>query len=181
MGHGRTARSRGECLTAARLEALLIMVPPQRHFHSRSPADTLRLGAELGRRLPAGSFVGLRGDLGSGKTTFCHGLAIGLGVHDPAAVHSPSFTLVNLYEGPVPLAHLDLYRLSGGDELETIGWRDLFDDLTVIVVEWVEKMLDAVPPSWLEVTLSFGEGDERHIRYALHGSASPAWLPPAEQ
>ena len=144
------------------------MASPQHTYASESEAETIRLGEMLGRGLPPASFVGLRGELGSGKTTFCRGLAQGLGVNDPSQVHSPTFTLINVYDGSVPMAHLDLYRLHNSRELEDIGYRDLFDEHTVIVVEWVEKILDVLPETWLEVSFSFTDSEARQIICTAH-------------
>ncbi len=90
---------------------------------SRGPAETQALGAKLGARLGAGSLLAFTGGLGAGKTAFIRGLAEGLGITEP--VTSPTFTIVNEYEGGrLPLFHFDLYRLGSSDELFDIGWED---------------------------------------------------------
>ena len=92
-------------------------------YISNSPTETEALGEALAARLTAGTVVAFTGDLGAGKTAFTRGLARGLGV--PDRVTSPTFTIVNEYEGGrLPLFHFDMYRLGSSDELFDIGWED---------------------------------------------------------
>lgn len=105
---------------------------------THSPAETEQVGQALAARLTAGTVLALRGDLGAGKTAFTRGLARGLGYK--GAVTSPTFTIVNEYEGGrLPLFHFDLYRLESADELWDIGWEDYLDRGGVCAVEWSER------------------------------------------
>ena len=124
-----------------------------------SEDDTRRLGRELGQRLGAGAVVLLEGPLGAGKTAFVRGLAEGLGC-DPDAVSSPTFTIVQQYQGPVALQHVDLYRLRP-DEVADLGLDDLQEG-AVIAVEWAERWLDA-PAEATRVVLEPVGADERQV------------------
>lgn len=105
---------------------------------THSPAETEQVGQALAAQLTAGTVLALRGDLGAGKTAFTRGLARGLGYE--GAVTSPTFTIVNEYEGGrLPLFHFDLYRLKSADELWDIGWEDYLDRGGVCAVEWSER------------------------------------------
>ena len=118
---------------------------------SHSVAETEQLGAQLGARLPAGSVVAFRGGLGMGKTAFTRGLARGLACQD--RVTSPTFTIVNEYEGRLPLFHFDMYRLPDSDALFDIGWEDYLDRGGVCAVEWSENVSDALPAGTVYVTI----------------------------
>lgn len=112
-------------------------------FWTNSPAETERLGQQLGKLLEPGQVVALQGPLGAGKTALIRGIARGLGVTEP--VTSPTYTIVNEYStGRVPLFHFDMYRLSGPEDLFDIGWEDYLDRDGVCVVEWSERVLDAL-------------------------------------
>ena len=135
------------------------------HFsqiRTESEAETQALGRELGRDLPIPSVVLLQGSLGSGKTTFTRGLAEGLGVSDPSLVSSPSFTLVNIYHGRCRIYHVDLYRLSGGRDLYSIGLDDFIGKDGVTVVEWGER-LDFSVDAWVRVQIEDAGDDSRII------------------
>ena len=106
----------------------------------------------MASRLVPGDLVALHGDLGSGKTVFVQGLAVGLGVADPDAVHSPTFTLFHLHFGPKPLLHADLYRITGPAEVDTLGLFELQDD-HVLAVEWFEHAGDALGTPAVRVRL----------------------------
>ena len=116
----------------------------------RSLAATRALGRKLGAALRPGDFVALTGDLGSGKTLLVKAMAEGAGA-EPAS--SPSFALVNLYRGPVPLQHLDLYRLSGPAELFALGFDDLLAEPAATVCEWADRAGGALPPDRLDIAL----------------------------
>jgi tRNA threonylcarbamoyladenosine biosynthesis protein TsaE len=109
---------------------------------TRSAEETIDVGTRLGIALEAGDVVGLVGDLGAGKTHFVKGLALGLGVGDARVVTSPTFVLMNSYEGRLPLRHYDLYRLDAV-ELESLAYFDL-RTTSAIVVEWAEKAGEAL-------------------------------------
>ena len=112
-------------------------------FITNSPAETERIGAALGRILPAGTIIAYRGDLGAGKTAFTRGLARGLGYAEP--VTSPTYTIVNEYlGGRLPLFHFDMYRLGSSDDLWDIGWEDYLDRNGICAVEWSENVADAM-------------------------------------
>ncbi len=102
-----------------------------------SPAATEAAGERLAARLRRGDLLRLEGPLGAGKTTFVRGLARGLG--STADVMSPTFQLVRIYPGPLPLAHADLYRIERGAELVELGFDELLDE-GVLVVEWGDRM-----------------------------------------
>jgi len=118
----------------------------------RGPEATRALAAELASRLEPGDMVALHGDLGSGKTVFAQGLAVGLGVDDPGAVRSPTFTLFHLHEGPKPFVHADLYRIGSPEEVDTLGLLELRDD-HVLAVEWFERAGDALGEATVRVWL----------------------------
>ena len=124
-----------------------------------SPAETEALAARLAARLTIGDVVAVSGELGAGKTTFVRGAARALGF--AGTVSSPTFTIGHRYEAPTPVAHLDLYRLTGLDAEE---WGDLepYFDGTVAFVEWPEHGGDWLPAARVTVTLD--HVDESHRR-----------------
>jgi len=129
---------------------------------TRSESETEELGARLAELLSVPSVVLLRGSLGAGKTTFARGMVRGLGVEDPSAVSSPSFTLVNVYRGRCPIYHVDLYRLSGDRELHSTGLDEIIDADGVTVIEWSERLGYPIP-SAVEVEISDAGDDRRNI------------------
>ncbi len=126
-----------------------------------SVEQTEQAGVQLARRLSPGDVVALTGDLGAGKTAFVRGLAAGLGVSQP--VTSPTFTIVNEYEGGrCPLFHFDLYRLEDGDALFDIGWEDYLSRGGICAVEWSERAMDMMEPC-VRVDIRRGETDELRV------------------
>lgn len=111
-------------------------------YITHSPAETEELGCRLGRTLGPGAVVAYFGGLGMGKTAFTRGLARGLGCR--GRVTSPTFTIVNEYDGPTPLFHFDMYRLADADALFDIGWEDYLDRGGVCAVEWSENVPEAM-------------------------------------
>ena len=129
-----------------------------KEYISNSEQETEALGARLGRRVSPGTVIAYTGDLGAGKTAFTRGLARGLGVTD--RVTSPTFTIVNEYEGGrLPLFHFDMYRLGSSDELYDIGWEDYLARNGVCAVEWSENVDDALEDNAIRVELRRGDGD----------------------
>ena len=122
-------------------------------FITNSPEETEKIGAAIGKIIPAGTVLAYRGDLGAGKTVFTRGLARGLGFTE--AVTSPTYTIVNEYlGGRLPLFHFDMYRLSSADDLFDIGWEDYLSRGGVCAVEWSEQVADALPEGTVYVTLT---------------------------
>lgn len=137
---------------------------------TRSVDETRDLGRGLGESLlRAGDLVVLAGTLGSGKTAFAQGVARGLGVEE--TVVSPTFTIVREYQGRLPLAHVDCYRLERIQELHDLGFDELLED-RVTLVEWGDAAGPLLPPERLEVRLELGSDDaEREIRFVPHGES----------
>jgi len=128
-------------------------------FISKSPSETIAIGAHIGRSAVVGDLFLLCGELGAGKTQLAKGLAQGIGVPDWQYVLSPSFTLMNVYEGRIDLCHADLYRIEA-DAVEGLDLED-FLDKGVVAVEWGERY-----PSWQEgikITLEVLGEEERMI------------------
>ena len=130
-------------------------------YLSHGPEETERIGEELGRTLTAGRVVAYRGGLGMGKTAFTRGLARGLGCR--GRVTSPTFTIVNEYNGDTPLFHFDMYRLGSEDELFDIGWEDYLTRGGVCAVEWSERVDGALPEDTVFVDIRRGSGDNDRI------------------
>ena len=135
---------------------------------SPTPQETERIGLLLGKMLTRGDVIALSGELGSGKTTLVRGLAQGMGFHG-AEVASPSFTLVNEYEGPLPLFHIDLYRLGDERDLREIGYEEYISETGVVVIEWADRVPNAVPRESFWITLQYRDAERREIVIHAHG------------
>lgn len=128
-------------------------------YVTNSEVETEALGVRLADELKAGAVIAFTGDLGAGKTAFTRGLARGLGVG--GRVTSPTFTIVNEYEGTgLPLFHFDMYRLENAGDLFDIGWEDYLDRGGVCAVEWSERVEDALPPGTVVVTIEHRPEEE---------------------
>jgi tRNA threonylcarbamoyladenosine biosynthesis protein TsaE len=133
-----------------------------------SPEQTWKIGEILGSLAQEGDLICLYGELGAGKTNLAYGLARGLGVTEHY-VTSPTFTLVNEYQGRVPLYHIDLYRLQDPGELENIGFEEYIDSDGVTVIEWAERAEDELPEARLSVYLSAAGEESREIGFLAEG------------
>ena len=112
-------------------------------YYTKSAEETERLAAAMAQRLQPGDVVAFYGGLGAGKTAFTRGLARGLGIKEP--VTSPTYTIVNEYlSGRLPLFHFDMYRLQSAQELFDLGWDEYLERGGVCVVEWSERVEDAL-------------------------------------
>ena len=117
-----------------------------------------------------GDVIVLAGDLGAGKTAFVQGFGRGLGVTD--RITSPTFTLVHVYEGRLPVHHLDVYRLEQMNEALDLGLPEMLDEGGVVLIEWGDAILPMLPHDLLEVRLTFGAGDDdRHVAFRAVGQA----------
>ena len=130
-------------------------------FLSHSAQETERIGEQLASRLRPGDVLAFTGSLGMGKTAFTRGLARGLGCR--GRVTSPTFTIVNEYEGAIPLFHFDMYRLNSADDLFDIGWEDYLSRGGVCAVEWSENIADALPADAIQVRIERVDDMTRRI------------------
>ncbi len=130
-------------------------------YRTHSESETEAVGEALATTLSPGTVIAFTGDLGAGKTAFTRGLARGLGISE--RVTSPTFTIVNEYEGGrLPLFHFDMYRLESSEELFDIGWEDYLRRGGVCAVEWSEKVADALVGA-LRVDIRRGEGERGRV------------------
>ncbi len=138
-----------------------------------SVAATRDLAHALASLARPGDVVVLAGDLGAGKTAFVQGFGRGLGV--PDRITSPTFTLVHVYEGRLPVHHLDVYRLGQLSEALDLGLPEMLDEGGVVLIEWGDAILPVLPHDFLEVRITFGVGDDdRHLALRPIG---PTWAP----
>ena len=134
-------------------------------YITNSEAETEALGAQIAQTLPDGAVLAFFGELGSGKTAFVRGMAQGMGID--CLVNSPTFTIVNEYEGARSLFHFDMYRLASGDELFDIGWEDYLARGGVCAVEWSENVADAFDGS--EISVRFEKLSDTSRRITIEG------------
>ena len=131
-------------------------------YITNGEGETEALGCRLGRALTPGTVIAFTGDLGAGKTAFTRGLARGLDI--PDRVTSPTFTIVNEYEGGrLPLFHFDMYRLGSSDELFDIGWEDYLARGGVCAVEWSENVEEAMEDDAVRVAIRRGADDNTRV------------------
>ncbi len=161
-------------------------------IRTHSADETVRLGRALGEGIVAaiggagdinigsadndnmgggGICLALTGEMGAGKTKLTQGLAVGLGIDEGYRVVSPSFTLINEYPGEVPLHHIDLYRLSGADELLDLGCEEYFYGDGVTAVEWAERADGLLPDNRLDISISILGENEREFNVILFGDS----------
>lgn len=152
-------------------------MPPRNELHlaTHAPAETLALGERLGHVVRPGNVVALIGDLGAGKTLLTKGIFRGLN-GDPREVISPTFVLMTRHEGRSPLYHFDAYRLQGAGEILDIGAEESFYGDGVSVVEWADRVIDALPDDRLEVHMNVRSPNEREIRLRARGEQSAMLL-----
>ena len=141
-------------------------------YLSHNEQETEALGQRLAAALSPGAVVAYRGGLGMGKTAFTRGLAKGLGYS--GRVTSPTFTIVNEYEGGrLPLFHFDMYRLEDDDALFDIGWEDYLDRGGICAVEWSEQVARAMPADTVYVTIARRPEDDRWRTITIEGYEPP--------
>ena len=143
------------------------------HFiaYSFSPEQTRQMGLQLGRKLTKGSILALSGDLGSGKTIFTQGIAEGLGFN-PNTIQSPTFSLIQEHSGPMPLCHVDLYRLTYPEILQ-LGLEEYLESKKwIVIVEWADKAIPLFSTETLHVEFEGTAMEKRNIVF----SASIHWI-----
>ena len=127
-----------------------------------SAAETGELAASLAGLAQPGDLVVLGGEMGAGKTAFAKGFARGLGITE--AVTSPTFTIIREYAGGrLALHHLDVYRLDHLREVVDLGLGEMLDEDAVMLVEWGDAVLPALPDQYLELRITFGEDDDQRL------------------
>ncbi|NLK36527.1 MAG: tRNA (adenosine(37)-N6)-threonylcarbamoyltransferase complex ATPase subunit type 1 TsaE [Epulopiscium sp.] len=129
-------------------------------YESFSQEDTWKLGYKLGQQAKEGEIYCLCGDLGAGKTVFTKGFAQGLEITDH--ITSPTFTIVNEYQGRLPLYHFDVYRIASVEEMEDTGYEEYFFGKGVSLVEWAELIKELMPQEalWIQIERDFSQGDD---------------------
>jgi tRNA threonylcarbamoyladenosine biosynthesis protein TsaE len=144
---------------------------------SKSSQETIDLGKKFSKILRGGDIIIFSGELGGGKTTFISGLADGLGIEENLS--SPSFTILNQYNaGKLKLAHIDFYRLDGIEEFDNIGLDDhIYDDLSILCVEWGEKIEQYIKKDYLTISFDYIIEDEDSLnrRIIRFNSSNDYW------
>ena len=135
---------------------------------TNNPGETQAIGEQLAKLCKGGEILCLSGDLGAGKTTFVKGLARGLKI-DEKTVNSPTFVIMNIYEGRLPLYHFDFYRFERQDEIGGIGYDEFLYGNGVAVIEWSERFGTLMPPEHLAIQLGHEGDNARSLRFSAKG------------
>lgn len=130
---------------------------------SKSTEDTIAIGKKIGNFLQKGDIIALKGFLAAGKTTLTKGIGLGLGIEDDLT--SPTFTLISEYYGRLPLYHFDVYRLDSLEDFLNLGSEEMLYGNGVCVIEWSEKILEALPENTIFISLERQEDDSRRIEF----------------
>lgn len=139
---------------------------------THSLEQTRELGQKIGELIKTGMVITLTGEMGTGKTSFVQGLARGLEVPDGYYITSPTYTLINVYPGRVPLFHGDLYRLEGGSaDFEDIGLYEILDDdQAVVAIEWADRLDNEALSDYISIHFEITDQDSRKIIISGTGS-----------
>ena len=130
-------------------------------FKTKTPEETVALGKKIGQLLKKGDIIAMQGTLAAGKTTITKGIADALEIKD--TITSPTFCLISEYEGKMPLYHMDVYRLEGTDDFENLGTEEMLYGEGVSIIEWSEKIMDALPKKTIILKLEPQEDGSRLI------------------
>jgi len=141
----------------------------QMTLRTHSGEETMRIGRLLGRELEPGCVVGLTGDLGAGKTCLAKGVASAVTGVPAEEVTSPTFAIVQEYDGAMPCCHIDAYRLAGPDDLALIGLDEYLDGGGITIIEWADRISTALPDEHLLVTIDIVDAQERRVMFRAHG------------
>jgi len=136
---------------------------------SKSSRQTMNLGRKLGKLAQGGEIIGLIGELGAGKTCFVRGVTDGVDVGKEAWVRSPTFTLINEYQGRLPVYHIDLYRVGNQAELEGLNLREYLYADGISLIEWFEYLPATEVDEYLEVRIVHAGANQREISFVAHG------------
>lgn len=137
-------------------------------FKTVSDDETIKLGRQTGVALTAGDVIALEGELGSGKTWFTKGLALGLGIPPDTIITSPSFSLMNAYEGRYPFFHMDAYRLNSLSEFLEAGFQEYFYQNGIVAMEWADRWPEILPEWRLRIEFFIRDEKSREIRFSGH-------------
>lgn len=140
----------------------------EKSFYCVNEEETKKFGLRLGKFLKSGDFICLEGNIGAGKTTLVKAIAESMGFLAKDIV-SPTFTIMNMHEGVINLYHFDLYRLTGSSELEMLGFYDYHNADGVVMVEWSNLFLQAMPDKRLTISL-LATGEGRNISLKAQGA-----------
>jgi tRNA threonylcarbamoyladenosine biosynthesis protein TsaE len=146
----------------------MIEVKTLQQVQTNSPEETSNWGALIGKYAREGLVVCLWGDLGAGKTQLAKGVAQGLGITEQ--VTSPTFTLINEYQGRLPLYHMDLYRLGDAEEAYDLGLEEYFYNRGISLVEWPERIEELLPEERLDLRLVKLDDNGRRLEFFPRGS-----------
>ncbi len=143
-------------------------------LHSPSERCTCAIGRKIGENLEPGDVLALRGELGAGKTFLTRAMAHGLGVPASIPITSPTFTIINEYDGRLHLYHIDLYRLAGVDDLDTLAWQEALFGEGIAVVEWPDRMGPLLPEDRWDIRIEITGDDSRTFTLEAHGEQNAA-------
>ena len=132
---------------------------------THSQDETIALGERFGKLLSKGTTIALKGDLAGGKTTFTKGIGKALNIKQ--VINSPTFTILKIYQGDLPLYHIDAYRLENSNY--DLGM-DEFEEEGIMVVEWPEYYQEYLPQDYIEIDFSYIDDNSREIKFVAHGN-----------
>ena len=133
-------------------------------FRTEGPAETQALGEKLGKTLKPGDIIALIGDLGTGKTCLTQGIARGVGIAPGEVVSSPSYILINEYNGKIPIYHVDLYRLETAAEITDLGLSEYIEGDGICIIEWAERITDGLPDTYIKIYITWEDENTRSIK-----------------
>ena len=147
-----------------------------KEFLFRSPGEkcSLLLGRAIGELLQPGDILALRGELAAGKTLLAQGIARGLGIGPEVRITSPTFTIINEYAGRLRLYHIDLYRISGPDDLDTLPWQESLFGNGAAVIEWPERLGRLLPAERWDIKFSICDEESREMLICGRGRKNRA-------
>ncbi len=128
----------------------------------------MAIARRLGAEATPGTVFALTGGLGTGKTVFARGLAAGMGIDEE--ITSPTYTLLDVHEGRIPLYHFDLYRIEKSDELDRLFFEEYWEGKGVSVIEWADRALDRLPAGYIMITLEYLDETRRSITIEPSGA-----------
>ena len=141
---------------------------------TKSPEETKNLGKDVSKLVKPGDILAFYGELGAGKTCFIQGISLGLEVKD--YVTSPSFTIINEYQGKVPIYHFDLFRLNNAEEILELGYEEYFYGEGLTVIEWAEKIEQLLTKEHLKIEIKFMDRYQRTISFISQGNRFDKFL-----